>query len=166
MVDQHALAERIAFEKMRKEFSTIHEGQSSSARLQNAILLTPLVVSYPKTVDIDATLEQLNQQGRDMSRFGEGKLVVYAVPNVFETYQLDIEMLLNHIWGREHIDFCIVLDEIAGMKACKASIKAGQLLSMVEMEQLVRDGVTYIDGMFVCQHGRPSVIKIKRETLD
>lgn len=156
LVDQHALAERIAFEKMKLGFQT-----SASE-----ILLTPLVVSYPKTADIDTTIEQLNTQGWDVSRFGEGKIVVYAVPWVFQTYQLDLELVLNHIRGRESIDFWIILDEIAGMKACKASIKAGQSLSLPEMQQLLQDGVTYITGMFVCQHGRPSVVAIKKSQLD
>jgi DNA mismatch repair protein MutL len=159
LVDQHALAERIAFEKMRKEFANANTNA-------NALLLTPLVVAYPKTIDIDHTIEQLNALGWDVSRFGDGKVVVYAVPAVFQEYQLDLELLLNHIRGRDSIDFWIILDEIAGMKACKASIKAGQVLSLLEMEQLMKDGVAYIDGMFVCQHGRPSVVAIKKSQLD
>jgi DNA mismatch repair protein MutL len=156
LVDQHALAERITFEKMRKEFWSS----------ETEILLTPLIVSYPKTIPIDIYIDQLNTQGRDVSRFGDGKIVIYAVPWVFQTYQLDLELLLNHIRGRDSIDFWIILDEIAGMKACKASIKAGQPLSHPEMEQLMRDGVAYISGMFVCQHGRPSVVAIKKSQLD
>ena len=125
-----------------------------------------MVVSYPKMVDIESVLEQLNNSGRDVSRFGDGKCIVYAVPEVFQEYQLDIELLLNHIRDKENIDFCVILDEIVGMKACKASIKAGQRLSMGEMEQLMRDGVEHIAGMFVCQHGRPSVVKMRRGEVD
>jgi DNA mismatch repair protein MutL len=94
LVDQHALAERIAFEKIRKEFSST----KAETKTNVAMLLTPLVVSYPKTVDIDMYIEQLNAQGRDVSRFGDGKVVVYAVAAVFQQYQLDLELLLNHIW--------------------------------------------------------------------
>jgi DNA mismatch repair protein MutL len=53
-----------------------------------------------------------------------------------------------------------------GMKACKASIKAGQRLSMEEMQQLMHDACAYIDGMFVCQHGRPSVVAIQKHQVD
>jgi DNA mismatch repair protein MutL len=99
LVDQHAIAERIAFEKMRREIA------SNSEAARSELLLTPLVVSYPKTFDIDASLDQLNQQGWDVSRFSEGNVVVYAVPSVFQQYQLDLELVLNHIRGRETIDF-------------------------------------------------------------
>jgi DNA mismatch repair ATPase MutL len=34
------------------------------------------------------------------------------------------------------------------------------------MEQLINDGMKFIDGFFVCQHGRPSVIKLKKEDID
>jgi DNA mismatch repair ATPase MutL len=59
-----------------------------------------------------------------------------------------------------------MLDEILGMKACKASIKAGQRLNILEMQKLMQDGIEHIEGMFVCQHGRPSVVKIPRGDVD
>lgn len=34
------------------------------------------------------------------------------------------------------------------------------------MEQLVRDASGMIDGLFVCQHGRPSVVLIPKNELD
>ena len=52
------------------------------------------------------------------------------------------------------------------MKACKASIKAGQILSIPEMRQLLRDGQSSIPQMFVCQHGRPSILKISKGEIE
>lgn len=53
-----------------------------------------------------------------------------------------------------------------GMKACKASITAGQRLSQQEMRQLLRDGQHIIPHMFVCQHGRPSVLKLDKSAVE
>jgi DNA mismatch repair ATPase MutL len=52
------------------------------------------------------------------------------------------------------------------MKACKASIKAGQRLNLSEMQQLVRDASGVIDGLFVCQHGRPSAVIIPNADIN
>ena len=105
--------------------------------------------------------------GFDVSEFGDQKVIVYAIPKVFSKYRVDIELMFNFVWGihffptilkrkgcpcnvlSSEIDgvslFTLILDEIFGMKACKLSIKAGQRLSIVEMEQLISDAVKYIE---------------------
>lgn len=168
-VDQHALAERIAFEKMRKEVK--------ENGFESEVLLHPLSIVYPAHVEIELILEQLNQIGFDVSDFGNQKVVVHAVPKVFVRYKVDIELMFNFVWGNKlqagsskpqakHDVFDLILDEIFGMKACKDSIKAGQHLSMLEMQQLINDGIQYIEGLFVCQHGRPSIVKIEKWSID
>jgi len=37
---------------------------------------------------------------------------------------------------------------------------------MLEMQQLMQDGITHIDGLFVCQHGRPSVVATNKHDID
>jgi DNA mismatch repair protein MutL len=66
----------------------------------------------------------------------------------------------------ETINFVTILEEIFATKACKAAIKAWQRLSMLEMKQLIQDGYEYIEGTFVCQHGRPFFIKIDKNDLE
>jgi DNA mismatch repair ATPase MutL len=92
---------------------------------------------------------------------------------VFHEWKVDVELMVN--WVRASPPspllkgsdlFTLMLDEMVGMKACKASIKAGQKLSDLEMKQLVEDGFTHISGMFVCQHGRPSAVRIEKGNID
>jgi DNA mismatch repair ATPase MutL len=52
------------------------------------------------------------------------------------------------------------------MKACKISIKAGHKLSYDQMSNLIKDGFEHIEGMFVCQHGRPFFIKMDKKKID
>jgi DNA mismatch repair ATPase MutL len=49
-VDQHALAERIAFEKMKK----------SAAHLQSEVLLQPLVFEIATRPDIEEKIAEIN----------------------------------------------------------------------------------------------------------
>lgn len=131
-------------------------------------------------VEIDPRSALLAPLGIDCSAFGDGKMIVHTVPEVFVTYALDIQLLFNHLFGhqeklfgelQQHAArpeelFSLILEEIFGMKACKASIKAGQQLSLPEMHQLLRDAASEIPGMFVCQHGRPCVMKIPKEEIE
>jgi DNA mismatch repair ATPase MutL len=34
------------------------------------------------------------------------------------------------------------------------------------MKQLIQDWLKFIDGFFVCQHGRPSVVKLSKQDID
>lgn len=172
LIDQHALAERVTFERLKKA--------AAEDWFTSHILLQPIVVQVPTETDVDAWSELLAPLGIDCSPFGSGKMIVHAVPEVFVTYTLDIQLLFNHLLNQQEKLFGdlqevaarpqellgLILEEIFGMKACKASIKAGQQLSMPEMQQLLRGAAQEIPGMFVCQHGRPCVMRIPREEIE
>jgi len=158
-IDQHALAERIAFEKMKKEITI-------ESNLKPDILLQPLLLEIPKIANVDEKIAQINELGFDCSIFSENRIIVYAVPQIFVMYKVDLEKLFTHIFYLEHISFDHVLDQVFASKACKTSIKAGDKLSLVQMIELVKEGFDAIDGMFVCQHGRPFFVKSDKKELD
>lgn len=154
-VDQHALAERIAFEKMKKE-----------KNLTSEVILEPIRIPIVYRADIEDKIAQLQQLGFDCALLGENSLVVYAVPHVFVQYPVDLEKFLQHVMDLEEISFDHVFDMIFAMKACKTSIKAGDRLSIPQMQQLINDGFEHIPSMFVCQHGRPFFIRIAKKDID
>lgn len=172
LIDQHALAERIIFERLKK--ATTQEG------FVPHVLLQPIIVHLPPGIDIDERTALLAPLGIDCSGFGKEKMIVHTVPELLVTYTFDLQLIFNHLFHqqerlfgdlqevatRPHELLGVILEEIFGMKACKAAIKAGQQLSLIEMQQLLRDGAKDIPGMFVCQHGRPCVMKIPREQID
>ena len=143
-IDQHALAERIAYEEMKK-----------SQNLSPELLLQPVKFTVTQVVGLEEKLTQLNQLGFDIELLGENAIVVYKIPQVFLSYPVDLEKLFNHVLYLEEIKFDHLLDGIYATRACKTSIKAGQKLSLMQMQQLVNDGFDSIPGLFVCQHGRP-----------
>jgi DNA mismatch repair protein MutL len=93
---------------------------------------------------------------------GENKIAIYAVPQIFSVYKIDMEKIFNHILYMETITFDYILDKIFATHACKVSIKAGDRLSLPEMSNLVKDGFQTVHGLFVCQHGRPFFIKTEK----
>jgi len=160
-IDQHALAERISFEKMKKAL-TLEDGLQLSPEL----LLQPLSIDIAKIANIEPKIQKLNQLGFDCSLLWDNKLVIYAVPKIFVIHKVDFENLFNHILYLETINFDHILNKIFATKACKTSIKAGHKLSYQQMANLIKEGFEHIPWMFVCQHGRPFFIKIDKKNID
>ena len=155
LIDQHALAERIAFEKMK-----------TSQDLTSESLLQPLKFEVTQIAHLEQKIEELNQLGFEISLLSENVIVIYAIPKVFVQYPVDMWVLLNHVLYLKEITFDHLLDGVYATKACKASIKAGHKLSYLQMQQLVQDGFEFIPGMFVCQHGRPFFVKMNKKHID
>lgn len=157
-IDQHVIAERILFENMKKD---LHQNW-----LHSEILLDPIIVSISKDITISTKLESLNEFWFDISLFSENKIIIYAVPNIFVKYKIDLDILINKLIYMENINLDIVLDQIFATKSCKAAIKAWEKLNFEQMKKLIQDWFINIEGMFVCQHGRAGVIKIPKQDIE
>jgi len=134
-IDQHALAERILFEKIK---AGVKENQ------QSEILLQPIIIEVNTIPDVDQKLDQINTLGFDTSMIGETKVAIYSVPQIFSVYKIDMEKVFNHILYMDDIHFDLILDKIFATHACKVSIKAGDRLSLPEMTNLVREGLQVV----------------------
>lgn len=158
-IDQHALAERILFEKI-KSWIKNPEWHASE------ILLQPIMIEVTAIPNLDEKIDQINDLWFDVSMIGENKIAIYSVPQIFSVYKIDMEKLFNHIFYLENITFDHILDKIFATHACKVSIKAGDRLSLPEMSNLVKDWLSGVPGLFVCQHGRPFFIKTEKWDID
>lgn len=154
-VDQHALAERIAFENMKK-----------SLDLKKELLLQPVKFNVIDVPDLQEKIWELNNLWFDCSLLSENIMVVYSVPHIFVTYPVDLEKLFNYVLYLDNIKFDHVIDGVFATKACKTSIKAGHKLSYEQISNLVKEGFETIEWMFVCQHGRPFFVKIDKNKID
>ncbi len=128
-IDQHALAERIAFETMKKEQDLSQEP-----------LLQPLKFEITQVPNLEEKIEELNELGFDISFLGENVIVIYAIPHLFLVHPVDIQTLFNHVLYLEKITFDQLVEGAYATRACKTSIKAGNKLSLPQMEQLVQEG--------------------------
>ncbi len=154
-IDQHALAERIAFETMKKEQNLNPEN-----------LLQPLKYEITNVPNLTEKIEELNQLWFDISMLWENVVVIYAIPHIFVTNPIDLMALFNHVLYLDKITFDHLLDWVYATKACKTSIKAWNKLSMPQMEELVKNWFEKIPWMFVCQHGRPFFVRIEKKEID
>ena len=154
-IDQHALAERIAFEKMK-----LSQDHSPEALLQ------PLKFEITQIPNLEEKIEELNWLWFEISMLSDSVVVIYSIPKVFVQYPIDMQSLLNHVLYLEKITFDHLLDWIYATKACKSSIKAWYKLSYSQMQQLIQDWFEHIPWMFVCQHWRPFFVKMNKDDVD
>jgi DNA mismatch repair protein MutL len=164
-IDQHALAERIAFEKLRKKVDSWH--------YESTTLLSPISIQIPAHQDSSNVSEILNNLKFETSVRWDHSLIIYKVPQFLVEYHIDIEKIMRHLIDTNNQELDIqnswinkILDSIFATRACKTSIKANHRLSLLEMQQLVNDGFEHISWSFVCQHGRPFAIEIDKKQID
>lgn len=143
LLDQHAVHERILYHRMREH------GFAGTGQLLMVPLELPL---HPAEVERVFTLRPtLENLGFDIAVSGQ-HLQVRATPPILERAAA-VEFLREALAGRKD-DLSAVFISMA----CKAAIKAGQLLSTDEALGLIAQWQHLPDRDF-CPHGRPCVLR-------
>ncbi len=161
IMDQHAAAERINFERLQALFD---QTLTIVQPLEPVVLeLAPSVVAA-----FDETKRTaLRELGFAVSAFGTGSLKLDGLPS-FLTDKNYLGVIRDLIVGvatnqREH-PRDLMRKAVATM-ACKASVKAGQILSPQEEVALIRE-LGRCENPANCPHGRPTVIKLSLHDLE
>ena len=158
-IDKHAAHERIIFEKLQK---TIGEPQSQ-------LLLTPEIISFDKVsaaVLLD-NREELSKLGFEVDEFGDGCVVVSAVPDGIEASDCVsvLEEIAETLKSGARAKKPDVLSEIMYSVSCKAAMKAGHKNSAEELIAIAKR-VLLSDDIRYCPHGRPVMIEFTKTELE
>ena len=162
IVDQHAAHERLVLERMRK------------ATAEGGVAMQPLLL--PEVVELDepacdrleARAAELSEFGLDLERFGPAAMLVRGVPAMLG--QADVKGLVTDLADElaaygEALSLKERLDAVAGTMACHGSVRAGRILSVAEMNALLREmEVTPHSGQ--CNHGRPTWVKLAHADIE
>jgi DNA mismatch repair protein MutL len=162
LVDQHAAHERLVLERMRRAMA--NGGVASQA------LLLPEVVELdePGCDRLEARADELAQFGLDLERFGPRAMLVRAVPAALgkgDVHALVIDLADELASFDEALSLKEKLDHVAATMACHGSVRAGRVLSVAEMNALLREmEVTPHSGQ--CNHGRPTWVKLAHGDIE
>ena len=160
ILDQHAAAERVLFEKLMGEIET---GGAKSQKL-----MIPVPIDLPASA-VRAVLdkaERLHKIGFEVVPFGKNGLHVTAVPALF--YQADeikklvhriIDSLSDPVAEAEQLRH----DAIATI-ACKAAVKSHDRLGEEEAYKLL-DALRDCKDGSACPHGRRAMLALNRDEL-
>jgi DNA mismatch repair protein MutL len=163
LIDQHAAHERILLERMVAEWRAQDVGSQ--------LLLEPLPVDLgpAEREAVEEHLDHLRGLGFDLEPFGPDTLLVRAVPAVLSAHARaeSLRDLLVELAGGDgdaarHGE---TWEEHAlANVACKAAIKAGQVLSPEEQRALIRQ-LEGADARQSCCHGRPTMVHLSLDAL-
>lgn len=161
LVDQHAAHERLTLEKIKQ--------QLKSGNVISQMLLVPEIVDLGQSLTEMIIEKKFNLElfGLGIERNGVSQILVRRVPVILQ--DLDINSFVKAI--AEHIyvfdDMSLIqekIEEIWGNIACHASIRAGRVLNIEEMNGLLRE-IEKTPLSSQCNHGRPTFIKLELKDI-
>ncbi len=153
LIDQHAAHERIQYEN----YLAAHEKKEIPS--QGLMAGTAIHLSPDQATLLQDHIPILEGLGFQIEPFGPNAFMVRAIPAVV-AHQDPTRVMMDIIADFERGDRPMqqkVEDKII-RRVCKtASIKAGQTLSRVEMEELIQQ-LEQCHSPHTCPHGRPTLI--------
>ena len=162
LVDQHAAHERLVLERMRRALA------DGGVRAQALLLPEVVELDEPACDRLEMRSAEFAGLGLELERFGPRAVLVRAVPAVLG--QGDIGALVTDLADdlAAHDDALSLrerLDSVAATMACHGSVRAGRVLSVPEMNALLREmEVTPHSGQ--CNHGRPTWVKLAHGDIE
>lgn len=161
LIDQHALHERIRYERLRHD-KTIWQPQSR---------LVPTVIEFNLTQQarVEASMDKLNELGFTLEQQSDGEWHVLQAPRLLDGDEIQpflFDLLqdvsedgapLETIERRK--------DHLAFLNACRGAVKANDELSIAEMRRLL-DDMRHVPNPWACVHGRPTALRLSLDSLD
>jgi DNA mismatch repair protein MutL len=162
IIDQHAAHERTLYEELRKE---VNENRVAVQELLEPFILNLSSTDSEQVLDLTELLEDV---GFSVSSFGGKAISVSTVPEIFGrvTSETELVSLLDQIVtigkteARESF-----MDELVKLTACHSAIRAGEYLNIEQIRDLIEE-FSKTQNKYTCCHGRPSMVRIKKESLD
>ena len=163
IVDQHAAHERLVLERLKAAGA-----QDAMAKAQALLIPEVVELDEPDCDRIEAAAAVLAGFGLVIERFGPTALLVRAVPAVLG--QGNVQALVRDIADDlAQNGAALLLEErlelVLATMACHGSVRAGRILSVAEMNALLREmECTPRSGQ--CNHGRPTWVKLAHGDIE
>lgn len=161
LIDQHAAAERIRFERLQERYL------NRKIRQELAVPIT-IDLSPGEQILMESWKETLSDIGFEIVPFGGNTISVRSVPALGKRLENAeaIHDILSDLFsvgkvGQDSLN----RDEILRLLACKGSIKSGKELGMAEMQRLLED-LYKCQNPLTCPHGRPVAVTIDQNQLE
>jgi DNA mismatch repair protein MutL len=153
LIDQHAAHERILYEKFMADKAALN------VAVQHLLDPIPVEVSPAESSLLEEHREVLSAIGLGVDAFGGSTWLVRSIPALLINDDIRValsELIADLLAG----DLPFAANEEAKLitRVCKrAAIKGGQVLSMPEMNELIRQ-LELCASPRTCPHGRPTMI--------
>jgi DNA mismatch repair protein MutL len=162
IVDQHAAHERLVYERMK--------AQLDATGIARQALLLPEVIELenrPRYALLERQ-EELETLGLVLEPFGEKAVLVREAPALLGKINLQsmVQDLADTCAELENsVSLKEKLQEVCATMACHASVRAGRVLSSIEMNALVRE-MENTPHSGQCNHGRPTFVSLSLKDIE
>ncbi|MCS7065103.1 MAG: hypothetical protein NZL85_02375, partial [Fimbriimonadales bacterium] len=162
IIDQHVAHERVLYEQFC-------EGRGQTPVPRQALLNPePLMLDRRSALLLQERLDELNRLGFELEPFGQDTYLVRSIPaalvgrNPIGVLQDIIDELVELSVNRR---MPIAREQIWITTACKLAVKAGDPLSLPEMQKLIED-LARTQNPYLCPHGRPITLTLSWGELE
>jgi DNA mismatch repair protein MutL len=162
VVDMHAAHERIVYEKLKASMD--------AEQIATQPLLIP-VSFYADGLDIataEAEQDALKTLGFDIAPLSSNTLAIRAMPVLLKQSEAEVAAreVLNELreFGASRV-LTERRNELLGTLACHGAVRANRILSITEMNALLRE-MEQTERSGQCNHGRPTWFQITLADLD
>ncbi|MBP5749241.1 MAG: hypothetical protein J6X24_00465, partial [Firmicutes bacterium] len=159
LIDQHAAHERILYEQLIRIFN--------GAEAPSQPILAPVLLqlgSASKATVIEK-LALLNELGYRIEEFGMGDVILKEIPACMSLQEAEdfAVSILEQDTGKTS-GLQLKREELTG-NACKAAVKGGDKLDLLEMQELFA-ALDRCENPLSCPHGRPTLIRFSQTDLE
>lgn len=160
LIDQHAAAERINYEKVLKEIKDSK---------QVIDLLIPIKIELKKNeyILVKERMHILEEYGFVLDEFGFNTLLIRSHPSWIPEEKAEdiIRKIVDLVIEKNNFDFDQFVWRMAATTACRMSVMAGDYISSEEQEWIL-ENIRYCENPFTCPHGRPTIITYTKYELE
>lgn len=161
LIDQHAGHERVLYDKFKAQL------------LSSEIAVQPLLIPYLLNVNaqeyqyIMQNLDTLSKMGWELEEFGNNAFKVNTVPVLLKdiSFTTFFNEVLANLNNRLTLNNATVLEDYIAKSACKAAVKANDILSDIEIKILLTKLSTE-NQVLLCPHGRPIILRITQKDIE
>lgn len=153
IIDQHAAHERVLYEQFNKRFDQV----------PTINLMFPEIITLSQN-DYDLLLPHLDifhTHAITIEPCGSQQLIVTSTPVYLKSVSCEqlVQEVVTHIKESDTIDTeqlqRSMQERLRAQMACKAAVKAGDILTTEQMIELLKD-LHKTENRFACPHGRPT----------
>ncbi len=160
ILDQHAAAERVTFERLRKAYG------SRTVAMQPMLVPERVELSPEEVALVEERADDFMSLGMDLSPLGPTTVAVRAVPALL--LRADPRKLARDLvseLARQGNDFSRAVDLVLATMACHGSVRGGDPLADDEARALLLS-LDNVDFAGHCPHGRPVVWSMRWGELE
>jgi DNA mismatch repair protein MutL len=160
LIDQHAAHERILYEQFMSDYA------NQELIAQSTLSAQTIELPAPEARLIEANLPVLRAMGFHLEEFGSNTFLIRSIPAILADQDpvQAVRSILEEL-EQDRAPGQASIEEKIIQRVCKqAAVKAGTILSLEEMQGLIRQ-LERTRSPLTCPHGRPTMLHMTSDQL-